>query len=245
MSRWFIFIIPRKLAWSIVVLICCIALLVWHKTYPLGLHTIGLFPSEVIYDVMLDAGHGGIDPGAIGKGDLYEKHFVLDIVLQMEKILSAQGLNVGLTRDHDRDVSHLVDEGTRHRRDLLGRFKLMNQAKVGISVHANSIKNPDKSGAIVFYQEGQYVDKIYAQIVLEELEKVQTLNERQVVPRTTLLLLKAKPPVLLVEVAFMSNPTDLAKLDDPQFRTSVAHALSTGVLKFVKWRFGEQSEPDL
>src|SRR5699024_6050247 len=98
MSRWFIFIIPRKFGWSILIFLCCLVLLTTHRMYPLGLSTLGLVPSDVIYDIMLDPGHGGIDPGAIGKGDLYEKHYVLDIVLQMEKILSSQGLKVGLTR---------------------------------------------------------------------------------------------------------------------------------------------------
>ncbi len=244
MSRWYIIILPKKLGWSFLILCCCLILLEWNQAQPLVLFTLGLASSDIIYDIMLDPGHGGIDPGAIGQGDLYEKYYVLDIVLQMEKILTAKGLKVGLTRDHDRDVSHLVDEGTRHRRDLLGRFKLMNQARVGISIHANATKDPKESGAIVFYQEGNYLDRIYAQIVLEELERVQVLNERRVIPRTTLLLLKAKPPVLLVEVGFMSNPADLAKLGDPQFRTSVAQALSAGILNFISWRSGEQSEPN-
>jgi len=249
MSRLYIIIVPKKLGWSLLILLCCLVLLAWQSAtplgYPLGLYTLGLGSQDVIYDVMLDPGHGGIDPGAIGEGDLYEKHYVLDIVLQMEKILTAQGLKVGLTREYDRDVSHLVDEGTRHRRDLLGRFKLMNQSRVGISIHANATKDSTEAGAIVFYQDGNYLDKIYAQIVLEELERVQVLNERRAVSRTTLLLLKAKPPVLLVEVGFMSNPADLAKLGDPQFRTSVAHALSMGIIKFISWRSGEQSEPRL
>lgn len=113
---------------------------------------------------------------------------------------------------------------------------------MGISVHANASKDAKQAGALVFYQKNRYADQIYAQIVLEELERVQILNENKVVPRTTLLLLKANPPMVLVEIGFMSNPADLEKIIDPQFRTSVAHALSTGVLKFIDWRRGEQSE---
>lgn len=243
MSQWHIVIVPKSLGWFVLVLIGTISLIAIHSSYPLGIYTLGLVNHDIMYDVMLDPGHGGIDPGAIGQGEIYEKHYVLDIVLQMAEILEAHGLNVGLTRDHDRDVSHLVDEGTRHRRDLLGRFKLMHQAKVGISVHANATKDPKQSGALVFYMKDQYLDQVYAQLVLEELEKVQVLNEHRVIPRSTLLLLKAKPPVLLVEIGFMSNPTDLAKLGDPQFRTSIAQALSSGILNFISWRGGEQSDP--
>jgi len=68
------------------------------------------------------------------------------------------------------------------------------------------------------------------------------LNEPRPLPRTTLLLPKAKPPVLLVEVGFMSNPKDLEKLGDPQFRANVAQALCAGILRFLEWRESEQSE---
>lgn len=242
MSRWHILVIPRGLIWFALLALALVALLAIYHSYPLGIYTISLVNQEVRYDIMLDPGHGGIDPGAIGSGGIYEKHYVLDIVLQMADTLSSHGLKVGLTRDTDRDVSYLISEGTRHRRDLLGRFKLMNQAQLGMSVHANATKNQDESGAIVFYMKDQYIDHMYAQIVLEELEKVQVLNEPRPLPRTTLLLPKAKPPVLLVEIGFMSNPKDLAKLGDPQFRTNVAHALCAGILRFMAWQDGEQSE---
>lgn len=242
MSRWHIVIVPKNLGWFMLLFLVVISLLAAYHAYPLALYTIGLLDQEVIYDVMLDPGHGGIDPGAIGQGDIYEKGYVLDIVLQMADILRVQGLKVGLTRETDRDVSHLVSDGTRHRRDLLGRFQLMHQGRVGMSVHANATKDPKQTGAIVFYMKDQYLDEVYAQIVVEELARVQVMNERRPQARNTLILLKAKPPVLLVEVGFMSNPTDLEKLGDPQFRTSLAQALSSGILKFIVWRDGEQTE---
>lgn len=242
MSRWHVFVVPKRLKWYLLMALCVIILLSVYHVYPLGIYTISLGNQDVIYDIMLDPGHGGIDPGAIGAGDLYEKHYVLDIVLQMADILRSSGLKVGVTREADVDVSHLVSEGTRHRRDLLGRLKLMGQAHMGMSIHTNSSKNKEESGAIVFYMKDQYIDAVYAQLVLEELEKVQVINEPRPIPRSTLLLLKAKPPVVLVELGFMSNPGDLEKLGDPQFRTNVAHALCAGLLRFIDWRYGEQSE---
>lgn len=242
MPRWYFLIIPKKLLWSIAVLIFCVSLLFFYSSFPLGFYTLGLLKDDIIYDIMLDAGHGGIDSGAIGQGELYEKHYVLDIVLQMHKILTSHGYEVGLTREHDGDVSHLVDNGTRHRRDLLGRQKLMNQARVGLSVHANSAKDSTEAGALVFYLKDKYIDKIYAQMVYDELEKVQVMKVNYVVPRSTLFLLKAKPPMLLVEIGFMSNPVDLAKITDAQFRTNLAQALAVGILKFMQWRDGEQTE---
>lgn len=241
MPRVCILIISKKFLLSALILALSFIFLALYSSYPLGIHTLGPL-SPVSYDVMLDAGHGGIDPGAIGSGDLYEKHYVLDIVLRMREILTEQGLKVGVTRETDVDLSELGDQGGRHRRDLLGRFKLMSQAAVGMSVHANAAKDPQQSGALVFYQKGRYINEIYAQITLEELEKVQVLNEPRPVGRTTLFLLKAAPPVLLVEIGFMSNAQDLAKIVDPQFRAAMAQALSNGILQFIRWRRGEQSE---
>lgn len=242
MSRWNILIIPKGVVFYLLGAFVLLVILSIYHNYPLGIHTVSLLNQEMLYDIMLDPGHGGIDPGAIGAGDIYEKDYVLDIVLKMAEILRSQGLKVGLTRETDRDVSHLVNEGTRHRRDLLGRFKLMNQAQLGMSVHTNASKDPKQSGAIVFYMKDQYIDEIYARLVLEELEKVQILNESNPIPRTTLLLPKATPPVLLVEVGFMSNSADLARLGDPQFRSNVAMALCSGILRFMDWRDSEQSE---
>lgn len=242
MSRLYILILPKGVGWCILAALGVVILLALYHNYPLGLHALSLLHQEIVYDVMLDAGHGGIDPGAIGAGELYEKDYVLDIVLQMAAILESRGLKVGLTRDSDRDVSHLVSEGTRHRRDLLGRFKLMNQAQVGMSVHANAAKDSSEAGAIVFFMKDSYLGERYAQLVLEELAKVQVLNERAPIPRSTLLLLKARPPVVLVEVGFMPNPADLAKLGDPQFRSALAQRLSQAILHFWEWRHAEQSE---
>ncbi|MGB4140732.1 MAG: N-acetylmuramoyl-L-alanine amidase, partial [Limnochordia bacterium] len=78
--------------------------------------------------------------------------------------------------------------------------------------------------------------------ILEHLERVQILNHPEPVPRGNLLLLKAKPPVLLVEVGFLSNGEELAKLADPQFRQGLAEALGQGIVRFLDFYRLEQSE---
>ncbi len=71
MPRWYFLIVSRKFVWSAACLLFCIGLLVLWQSLPLGFYTLGLLNNEVVYDIMLDAGHGGIDPGAIGEGELY------------------------------------------------------------------------------------------------------------------------------------------------------------------------------
>src|SRR5690606_34972759 len=94
----------------------------------------------------------------------------------------------------------------------------------------HAARSSSERGAIVFYMKNSYIDRIFAQIALEELERVQEMNHDAPVPRDNLLLLKAKPPVLLVEIGFITNEQDLQKLLDEGFRENVAQALSSAVL---------------
>lgn len=241
-GRFLFLVIPIRYVIACSVLLLALGGLAVYHYYPVAVLTSTLSRSEVQYDVMLDAGHGGIDPGGIGAGDVYEKHINLDIVLKMKDLLEAKGVRVGLTRDHDTDVSHLVEQGTRHRRDLLGRFSLMHKAKIGLSVHVNTSKAKEAQGALVLYMKDSYLGKQYAQALFDQLERVQVMNHRSVVPRSNLLLLKARNPVVLVELGFLTNQNDLVKLTDPQFRTNVAEALAAGVLRYLEIFESEQSE---
>ena len=119
----------------------------------------------------------------------------------------------------------------------------MNQARLGMSIHTNAARSSSERGAIVFYMKNSYIDRIYAQIAFDELERVQEMNHQEIVPRDNLVLLKAKPPVLLIEVGFITNEQDLQKLLDEGFRENVAQALSTAILKFFAWQEVNRASP--
>lgn len=244
MSRKFYWItITRSYLSAFVLLIIVLFLLTLPSSYQLGVLTATLVSTTVEYDIVLDAGHGGIDSGGIGADNVYEKDIVLDIVLRMRDILEGAGLKVGLTRDSDVDVTHLAKtKGTRHQRDLQGRFVALHSGKMGMSVHANTSKSATDQGAIVFYLRNSYIAKQYAVSVLEAIEQVQVLNHDFPVPRSNLMLIKAKPPVVLVEVGFLTNPDDLAKLTDSDYRQSIAEALCKGIINFYNVYQAEQTE---
>ncbi len=224
-------------------LLLVIYLLSLPNSYHLAELSIAVMSTPIKYDIVIDPGHGGIDSGGIGAGSVYEKDLVLDIALRMRSCLEKAGLSVGLTRDSDIDVTHLATKaGTRHQRDLDGRFMAMHEGILGISIHANIAKNTREQGALVFYMRDSYIDKQYAQLVLRQIERIQVLNHDYPVPRSNLLLLKAKPPVLLIEVGFLSNPDDLVKLTNPQFRQTLAEALSNGIVSFYNVYRSEQTE---
>lgn len=183
--------------------------------------------------VVLDAGHGGVDSGAV-YGDLEEKDITLDVTLLVRYYLVQRGIYVELTRDTDRDVSgwEKYQKG-RHRRDLQGRVGIINRGTVGVSIHVNMSTTPNEQGAMVFYAQGSAEGEKLATFIIEELGKVQTLNHPKPVGRTNLYILKnASVPVVLVELGFLSSPVDRGKLEDPLKREEFASAIAKGILRY-------------
>ncbi len=176
--------------------------------------------------VAIDPGHGGIDSGTHDGQGVLEKDITLDIVLKMRECLEKQGIPVIMTRETDDDVSDMDGRG-RHRRDLEGRAKIINQGTVGISIHVNSSNQASERGFIVFYAKGSEKGEILAQKAINSLITVQQPNHDFPVPRQNLYLLRnTQVPMILVEVGFMTNPEDKGKLQDPDYRQAIAEALS-------------------
>lgn len=185
-------------------------------------------------DVILDAGHGGVDPGA-QTGGLTEKEVTLDIVLRMRDQLRTYGISVGLTRDTDRDVSgwERYRKG-RHITDIRNRIRILNTGTIGVSIHVNACENPKVQGALVFYNRGDEKGRALADSVFAQLARVQKMNHASPVPRSNILILKgARVPVILVEVGFATNPEDAAKLKNPAFRERLAQAIGWGIIQYL------------
>lgn len=236
-------VISKHYLLALSLLIFTLSGLAIYNVYPLATYALSVATAEIEYDIVIDAGHGGVDGGGSAEGaNFLEKDINLEIALLVRDLLEAKGLNVGMTRDTDRDVSHLVDEGTRHRRDLLGRYKVVNTGRLSLSIHANAAKDETMQGAIVFFRRGSYLGELFAQTVLEQIERVQVMNHDFVVPRSNLMLLNTRSIATLVEVGFLTNEDDLEKLKDPEFRTNMATAIADGVLRFWDTYQAEQSE---
>ncbi|MGI6553359.1 MAG: N-acetylmuramoyl-L-alanine amidase family protein [Bacillota bacterium] len=187
--------------------------------------------------IVLDAGHGGVDPGT-HYGELKEKDIVLDVVLRMRDYLEGQGLRVDLTRDSDVDLGGELKKG-RHQRDLEARLQLIKRGRLAVSIHCNSSTDKKQKGAVVFYQKDLAEGKKLAEAVLQEVGQFQFLNHSFPVARQNLFLLRrAGIPAVLVEMGFLSNPEDREKLQDENFRQQMAEAVSRGIIRYL---FGDQS----
>lgn len=183
--------------------------------------------------VILDPGHGGVDPGALW-GEVREKDIVLDVVQRMRLHLEEQGYSVVLTREADVDLGGELSPG-RHRRDLEARVQVINQGRVAVSVHCNTIGDTSQRGAVVFYQKGSEEGQRLAACLLAELNKVQLLNDNRPLPRENLFLLRtSRIPTVIVELGFLSNAEDRQKLAEPGFRQQLAEAMSRGIINYLE-----------
>lgn len=230
MSPTNIIVITRRQLLSFCLLMTLIfSLVIWsssRKVWPtVGGAQTGKAP------VILDAGHGGVDSGANSR-EVKEKEITLDVVLRIRKYLEKKGLPVELTRDSDVDLGGELTRG-RHRRDLEARLKIINKGQIAVSIHVNTANAASEQGALILYDCNSEKGKKLAETILQELQKVQKLNHPKPIPRSNIFLLRvSEVPTVLVELGFISNPEEKAKLMQPEFRQKCAEAIGKGILNY-------------
>lgn len=184
--------------------------------------------------IVIDPGHGGDDPGAVGPDKLLEKQLVLEISLRLKQRLEEAGARVVLTRDSD---THLPPEEAKfgRNRDLQYRVDVTNrsQADVMISVHANKFDGPQWYGAQVFYDtRGVPGCKNLAIALTQSLQK-HTDTQRWIQTGEFYITHYALVPAALVEVGFLSNPKEAALIRTPDYQDRLARALVEGTAAFL------------
>lgn len=190
--------------------------------------------------IVLDAGHGGIDPGAMNKDKtVLEKDINLQITMKIKELIEASGGNVILTRD--KDVS-LYEEGNnkttrqKYNENLRNRKKIIenSQADMFISIHLNSFEDSKYYGAQTFYPAGKEDGKSLAQIIQTELKRVaDNTNNREIKPREDLYLIKDNQMAsVLIECGFLSNENEAKLLVDEEYQEKIAWAIYVGIQKY-------------
>ncbi|MCY0875809.1 MAG: N-acetylmuramoyl-L-alanine amidase [Firmicutes bacterium] len=182
--------------------------------------------------IVVDPGHGGVDGGTVGSG-LLEKNLTLDLSKRVRQLLEKTGYTVMMTRDQDTDVSRLFPSrlSTRHKRDLQNRLDLIRQSRAvgAVSIHINSSTNPADRGPIVFYATHAEASKVLATKVQAALNAVSGSTQRPL-GRKNLFIIRHSPcPAILVEVGFITNNHDVARLQTQAYRDRVATAIATAL----------------
>ena len=195
-------------------------------------------PGELYHDItiILDAGHGGKDGGATSRSGLIERDLVFNITKMVEDHLRLQGFNVILTRTDENDLasSHATN---RKREDLSRRIDIINNSEnaIAISIHANAISNTRWSGAQTFYDPKFLENKELATAIMEAIQSnIDNANRGQRPLSNIYILRNSTIPTALVEVGFLSNPTEAARLADEYYQALIAYAIFEGILNYVQ-----------
>lgn len=186
--------------------------------------------------IAIDPGHGGSDPGASRAG-LAEDELVLDLGLRLQRLLTAAGATVRLTRTTDTDLADqdpASPHATRKRRDIFRRVELINrwQPDLALSLHVNAISSPRWRGAQVFHRADSQPSAELAKALQQALTDVLQNTNRQAKIGDYRILNDTIPPAALVEVGFISNPEEATLLADPQYRERIACALVIGLQRW-------------
>ena len=179
--------------------------------------------------VILDAGHGGIDVGKTGVNGEKEKDINLEISKKIKRFLSDSNVSVKMTREGD---ERLADS---QREDLKARTDIMNGgALLAVSIHQNSYRDPAVSGAQVFYYTGSEEGRTAAGMIQAELNALAPDNEKEIRANDSYYILKnTRIPTVIVECGFLSSYTEAEKLVDDEYQNRIAEAVSEGILQYI------------
>ncbi len=183
--------------------------------------------------ILIDPGHGGKDPGAIGPNYTYEKNNTLAIALALNDVLIQAGAQVILTRD--KDISPATNYSEIE--DLQARVNLANKSNVNllISLHNDSSANPDIQGTTVYFSKDNPKQNESLQLAnsiqFAVTDTVKTTN-RGIKEAGFYILRNTTMPSILLEAAFISNLYEEARLQNPTFQKNLANAIFQGIYNY-------------
>lgn len=188
--------------------------------------------------IVLDPGHGGTDPGAIGPGGTQEKDVTLPIALAVRDLLVKAGAKVWLTRDTDRDVYAPNDSAVE---ELGARVAVANanQADVFISIHANASTDASATGTGTYYYRKSGYDGMLADYIQRSVVAATGLADRGTVAANLYVTKRTRMPAVLVETAFISNPREEKLLATPAFQQRLAAGIVNGLDQFFSAAAGQ------
>ena len=184
--------------------------------------------------VVIDAGHGGSDPGKVGINNQLEKEINLKIAEILKDFLQAEGIEVVMTRESD---AGLYDEGASNKKvqDMKRRLEIIEKADpvIVVSIHQNSYHEEYVKGAQVFYYTTSESSRQLAEVIQEQLRSLDPDNRREAKGNDSYFLLKkTSKPIVIVECGFLSNREEAEKLSSALFQEKMAWNIHMGIMKY-------------
>ena len=218
----------------IVGLLMSVGFLVMDADRWIGMHTLNQKTAK--YTVVIDSGHGGVDPGKIGVDGVYEKDINLAITEKVKKCLEKEKITAELTRKEDKGLGTTGD-GSKKTEDMQARVKMINETKpvLTVSIHQNSYEDPEIHGAQVFYYEGSKEGKMLAELLQKSLiDNVDPQNHRVAKANSGYYILKnTSAPTVIVECGFLSNPEEESLLISAAYQEKLVEALQKGICAYL------------
>lgn len=179
--------------------------------------------------VIIDAGHGGGDPGAVGSTGTLEKDINLNIALKLQQFLEQNASNVLMTRVED----EMLAENKREDMKIRKKLRDENSGDVFISIHLNSFPQANCEGAQTFYADNEE-SKLLAEKIQKNMVKYLDEDNARIAKKLTdvYLLKNVSIPSVIVECGFLSNSKEEKLLSDEEYQSKVAFSIYMGILEY-------------
>lgn len=184
-------------------------------------------PDATGLSVVLDAGHGGIDGGteAGANKEIVEKDINLSITQKVAALLKEAGANVSMIRETDEYV------------DLAVRNTIGNETSADffVSLHCNYYEGDSSiDGLEMYYHRNSETSKGYAEAMTQFLKDTNTIHVRDASQQNMQVLRNSSMPAVMIEMGFMSNPDECAKLNDPLYQEFLARMITASIVDTLK-----------
>jgi len=186
--------------------------------------------------VVIDAGHGGIDPGKVGINQALEKDINLAIAKKVKRYLELSDVEVIMTREGEEGL-YRPEDSNKKVQDMKSRVSLIDSsgADLAVSIHQNSYSEEYVKGAQVFYYATSLQGKTMAEAMQRTMaETLDKENHREAKANDSYYLLKkTETPIIITECGFLSNSAEAGLLTQENYQDRVAWAIHLGILRYA------------
>ena len=186
--------------------------------------------------VVVDAGHGGTDPGKVGVDGSLEKDINLAVAERLKTYLEQDDVKVIMTRETDTGLYSETDS-RKKMADMKKRCEIIEEsgADLVVSIHQNSYHEESVSGGQVFYYRDSSKGKALAEGLQDRFDYVLGDQNRRL-PKANgnyYLLLHVKCPIVIVECGFLSNRKEAALLNSGEYQDKLAYTIHMGIMEYL------------
>ncbi len=195
--------------------------------------------------IVLDAGHGSPDGGAVGKSGTIESEINLKVTNNLKEELVNRGFTVIMTREDEYGISDKESIREKKKDDLKKRVDIINEsnADIAVSIHMNNFMQSKYRGGEVIYSENFLQSVLLAELIQEEFRKIDEKNQTRSVKapgRNIYLLKNSKIPTVIAECGFLSNPDEEALLNTDDYQKRVSASICDGIIKYYECVGGDK-----